>query len=49
VGVRWVPAVGAVLAVLALTVNVLEHRLNPPFPPHRPAIADALAEASAEA
>ncbi len=45
VGVRWVPLVGAGLAVLALMTHLLEHRLNPPFPAHRPAIDAALGTA----
>ncbi|ACZ29159.1 major facilitator superfamily MFS_1 [Xylanimonas cellulosilytica DSM 15894] len=42
VGVRWVPFVGAVLAVLALGANLLENRFNPPFPAHRQAVDEAL-------
>ena len=45
VGVRWVPLVGAVLAALALTANILEERLNPPLPAHRHAVDEVLAEA----
>ncbi|WP_242607995.1 MFS transporter [Xylanimonas ulmi] len=43
VGVRAVPAVGAVLVLLALVVALAENRLNPPLPVHRHEVDAALA------